>query len=167
MPSDYGVIICDTSRVENAGSVGRSLLGTTTKTWQKHTMDALGNIAAGASVKSTIACDGNFTGHVLILMHGNYNVLHTTGNLYVEEPKGVVTNYTRAVIDYVNALFPVLVPPPKNIYIHACGQGRDPILAWWRAAGQFNSINVWCPCTTSMMAGSIDKNDIKTKFNLI
>jgi hypothetical protein len=165
MSNNYGIIICDTDRKANAGNLGRELLNGTTATWQRRVFKKNKTVVSD-SVKSTIPCDGTFTGHFIILAHGNYNAKNTMGHLYVEDPKGAYTEITNNVIDCVNG---IALPNgiTKKIYIFACGQGRDPILRWFKGADAFNCDDVWCPCTTSTLGGAIDKNDIKKKFGLL
>lgn len=162
MPNNYGIIICDESRKANAAIIGRKLLNGVTQTWQRlvlHPHRAMDR----HSVKSNIPADGNFTGHFLILVHGNYNPQNNRGLLILEEPPHRYTYVTKRIIKLVKG---IVTQNAKMVYIFACGQGRPEILQWYRGAEGFNMRRVCCPCVTAAIGGALDKNDIKRFFGL-
>jgi hypothetical protein len=114
-------------------------------------------------VKTTVNCDGNFTGDFLILVHGNYNEKYNYGHLYLEEPSENYIKATKRVVDFVKS---ERYDGEKKVYIFACGQGRPSILEWYKSSVGFNTQYVRCPCTTAMMAGAIDTNDILSFFGI-
>lgn len=163
MPNNYGIIICDVDNKDRANSYGRNNLTTaTTPTWQRKILKR-DDTEENASVRATALCDGMFTGHILVLMHGDYTPTNTEGKLYLKEA-GTETEITDRVIATINALQVGVAGAVKRIYIYACGQGTEAVLAWYRGALGFNTENVWSPCNTAMLGGAIDFNDVKTKL---
>ncbi|MEH1948003.1 MAG: hypothetical protein V7K77_13765 [Nostoc sp.] len=166
MPNNYGIILCDADNKDRANSYGRNnLINATTQTWQRKILKRDGT-EENSSVKALLPCDGLFTGHILVLMHGNYAVGNDQGYLYLKDENGLGDPETGRVIGTINALQVGVAGAMKRIYIYACGQGATAVLAWYRGPNGFNIPNVWCPCTTAALGGAIDFNDIKTKLDI-
>lgn len=168
MPNNYGIIVCDSSRTDNAKSLGRNnkIINNNVQTWRCDTLSS-NAVPVQKQAKYNIACDGNFTGHCIILMHGNYNVNNTKGYLYYEENGAIVKNLDGKLIDYAGIVVAYVndLPNLSHVYIYACGQGAPNVLTWYRGADGFNINNVWSPCTTASMGG-VNPDDIKLKFGL-
>lgn len=159
----FGIIICDKDSLAHAGSIGRQLLTDELKNWRKHFVPKT-KIEEKEWVKSGV--DNStlcFNGRIIIMLHGQYGEVQK-GILLIKGKNGSYINITQKVIKHVNNLCENT--NQKHIYIHACGQGKESVLEWYKGSKAFDTKNVFCPHATASILGTINVNEIKQKLNI-